>query len=92
MLEAVITKAVVVHEDKVGTVLYAVAEYYDDIVNVRVPYDWETLDQEAFIEDLREKLAEDFDLPVYRVDVFEEPLLRRMKDYAEKAKTHGMLQ
>ena len=30
--------------------------------------------------------------PTQRVDVFEEALLKRMKDYAEKADAHGMLQ
>lgn len=85
MLEAKISKAVVVQDQKThGTVLMAVAEYCDDKVNIKVPYNWNTLDLEGFCEDLREKLAQDFDLPVYRVDIQKGRLLKLMEKYAKR--------
>lgn len=82
MLEARITITTVVQDEKTnGTVLFGVAERFDDAVNFRVPYDWETLDKEGFLEDLREKLAQDFDVPVYYVDIQADKLLRKMEEY-----------
>jgi hypothetical protein len=52
--EGTITRAVVV-EDKVGgTVLMGVAEYRDMVCNFRVPFDWDTLDYDGFLEDLKD--------------------------------------
>lgn len=79
MLEARVIKAAVLQDEKTGgTVLMGVAAYCDDQINFKVAYDWETLDREGFIKDLREKLAEDFDVPVYWVDVRESNLLDKM--------------
>jgi hypothetical protein len=93
MLEATITKSVVIQDERsLMTVLMAKAEYYDHIVNIKAPYDWDTMDYDGFIEDLKDKLAKDFDLPVYRVDVREDELLAKMafwdKQYKEQA-GHG---
>ena len=79
MVEAEITKAVVLQDKKtLGTVLMAVAQYGEDQINIKVPYDWSTLDQEGFCEDLREKLAQEFDCPVYHVDIKKDKLLDKM--------------
>ncbi len=80
MLEAQITKAIVV-QDKTGqgTVLMAVAEYYGECVNIRVNYEWETLDRDGFIRDLKEQLAKDFDLAVKQIEVYPELLLEKMR-------------
>ena len=84
MLEANIVKSVIVQDEKDGkTVLMGVAEYYDDAINFKVKYDWESLDYEWFIKELREKIAEGFDLPLKRVDIKEAVLLQKMKQYAE---------
>jgi len=84
VLEAQITKAVVVQDDKTGgTVLLAVAEYFGEVVNVKVPYNWDTLDIGWFVEELRDKLAKDFDIPVNRVDIKERQLLGKMREYSE---------
>ena len=84
MLEANIVKSVIVQDEKDGkTVLMGVAEYYDDAINFRVKYDWESLDYEWFIKELREKIAEGFGLPLKRVDIKEAVLLQKMKQYAE---------
>lgn len=80
MLEARITKAVVVHKGLVPH-LMGVAEYYDEMVNFTCKYDWENLDTLGFLADLREQLAKDFDLPVYRVDIREGHLLQLMKSH-----------
>lgn len=83
MLEAVIDKAVVVQDPRdQKTVLLGTASYGDERVNFRAKFDWQTLDKEGFLADLREKLAEDFDLPVYRVHIAE-GLLRKMDFYAK---------
>jgi hypothetical protein len=82
MLEARLTKAVIIQDDKTGgTVLMAVAEYYGDMVNIKVPFNWETLDRAGFCDDLREKLAMDFDIPSYRVDIQAAKLLGKMEEY-----------
>ena len=82
MLEAEFTK-VVVMPDKGKTVLFAVVEYYGECVNVRVPYSWETLDIDGFLEELREQLAKDFDLPVYRISVPEKELIDRIAEQTQ---------
>ncbi len=79
MLEARITKAVVAHNEKLETTLMAVAEYYGEALNIKVKYEWEHLDHDGFISDLRETIAEEFDLPVYHVDVQADKLLKKMK-------------
>jgi hypothetical protein len=82
MLEAAITKAVVVQDEKDGkTTLMGVAEYFDDYVNFKVKYDWETLNMKGFLNDLREKLAQEFDLPVKCIDLRDRQLLGKMEQY-----------
>jgi hypothetical protein len=89
MLEAVITKSVVLQDKETGgPVLMGVAEYGSDAVNFKVKYDWETLDQEGFLLDLRDKLAMGFDLPVYRVDLREKELLDKMCRFAAAIKVN----
>lgn len=87
MLEARITKAVVLLDDKTGgTVLMGVAEYYGDMVNFKVPYDWETLDIPWFVNEMKETLAKAFDKNVYQMDIQERSLLGKMKEYHEWSK------
>jgi hypothetical protein len=82
MLEGRISKAVVVQDkESKQTVLMGYAEYYGDRVNFKVAYDFETLDFNWFLETLREQLAEDLDIPPYRMDIQEEKLLRIMEKY-----------
>lgn len=84
MLEAQITKSVVVADEKDGkTVLMGVAEYFGDCINFKVKYDWDTLDYDWFVKELKETIARDFDLPVKRVDIREVELLQKMKQYSE---------
>lgn len=80
MLEATITKAVVVHKGKNPT-LMGVAEYYGEMMNFKVNYDWDILEVDNFVKDLRDKIAEGFEIPVYCVDIREDWLLDKMKHY-----------
>lgn len=80
MLEARVSKVVVVLKDG-KTSLMGVAEYYGDLVNFKVDYDYETLDIKGFLDDLREKLAEDFGLPVYRIDVNPEMIAGKLDQH-----------
>jgi len=90
MLEATVIKSIVVQDEKDGkTVLMGVAEYFDDAINFKIKYDWETLDYEWFVKELRDTLAKGFDIPVKRVDTKEAVLLQKMKQYAEWNKVSG---
>ena len=80
MVEATITKATVVQDEKtLKPVLMGVAQYGDDFVNFKMEYDWESLDIPWFLEELRDNLAQAFDIPVYRVDIQKNKLLKRME-------------
>jgi hypothetical protein len=82
MLEARMSKVAILQDQKTqGTVLLAVAEYYDEMVNIKAPYDWETLDKDWFCSELKDKIAAAFDLPAYRVDIQEKRLLDKMAQY-----------
>jgi len=82
MLEASIIKCSILQDQKTnGTVVMGVAQYGEDMINFKAAYDWETLDKDGFIEDLRQQIAEGFDLPVYRVDVRSKMLLDKMCHY-----------
>lgn len=85
MLEAEVTAIAVVPE-KGKTVLLGRAEYYGEYVNFKAPYDWETLDIAGFLEDLREQLAKDFELPTYRIALPEKDLIERMRTWHYKFK------
>lgn len=82
MLEASIIKAVVVQDEKtLKTKLLGVAQYFEDYINFTCEFDWETLDLHVFLSDLREKLAEGFEIPVNRVDLKDRQLLGKMEQY-----------
>lgn len=85
MVEATVMKAVVMQDENTKEpVLLGVCQYQDEIVNFRVPFSSEEDEYDEVIKALRDKLAEDFDLPVYRVDVKMDLLLKRMKYYAKQ--------
>ena len=85
MLEAEFTRLVVMPE-KGKTVFMAVVEYYGEAVNVKVPYDWETINVEGFLSDLREKLAEDFDIETKQVAIPEKQIVEAMRYWHHKFK------
>lgn len=89
MLEARIARCTVVQDQKSDKlVLVGVAEFFEDRVNFKAEYDWETMDKEQFIQDLREKLAEEFAVSASWVDVQPEKLLERMRIFHERFKKY----
>ncbi len=70
MLEARLIKTKIMR-DVSGTLLVGVAEYGDERMNFKVPYDWNEIDEarEAFSLAIRDKIAQTFDIPVYHVDM-----------------------
>jgi hypothetical protein len=87
MVEATVTRAIVMQDEVTKEpVLMGVCQYQDEHINFRVPFSKEEEEYDEVIKALRDKLAEDFQLPVYRVDVKEEMLLKRMKYYAKQIK------
>lgn len=77
MIKAEIRKAKVVQS---GNCLYLLgsAEYKDDAINFKVPFDLDDFDPKAFFKALREKIAEDFDVAEKRVELNEKHLLQKM--------------
>lgn len=88
MIEAQITKAVVKY-DKGNFYLLGVAEYEDTKVNFKIRYNHTNIDDELR-EELRQKLAEDFDIPAYRVDLKWELLEKKMRLGLFEAHLRGM--
>jgi hypothetical protein len=93
MVEAYLTRAVIVHEPKAGLVLTGVYEMADDCVNFRIPFDWNEVedDHEEFFNALRESIAEKFECALKFIDVPREKLLKRMAYYAKQANIGGLL-
>lgn len=88
MVEASIIKMAVMPEP-VGTVFYAVAEYGSDMINVRAPFEFDTMDHEEFLDELRERIAEGFDIPKYHVDLKREVIIGKMMMWTERFRSMG---
>lgn len=69
MVEASIVKYKVIYDKKLDPMLLAVAEYDDEAMNIKYKFDWETFHPMSFFSDLREEIAEKFDIAVKFVDV-----------------------
>lgn len=84
MLEGNIVKSVILQDkNSGGTVLLGVAQYFDNQVNFKIPYDWDNLDVEWFVKELRDTLARDLDIEVKQMDIGERRLLEKMKKYSD---------
>ncbi len=91
MVEATITRAVVIQDEKTKEpVLLGVCQYGPEYMNFRVPFSSEENEYGEVVKALRDKIAEDFDIPVYRVDVKESLLLKRMKYYAKQIQMRSL--
>ena len=90
MLEARITKTIV--EPHNGDLyLLGVCEYYSDMVNFRAKFTVEDIrHSEEFFQDLREHLAEELDIPAYRVDLNRHDILDKMMYWAYKFESLGI--
>lgn len=92
MIEAVL-KNCAVQPERGRTVLYCAFEYEDGGCGVTVTYDWfnEKFDHKAFLEDLKENVAKELDIPAYRVSFDAKKLLHRMEHWAVKFAKMGFL-
>ena len=92
MIEAVLKNSAV-QPEKGKTVLYCAFEYEDGGCGLTVTYDWfnDKFDHKAFIEDVKESVAKELDIPAYRVSLDEKKLLKRMEHWAVKFAKMGFL-
>ena len=91
MLEGRITKVGIGTNNKGNTVVLGVAEYEDRMVNISSVYDWETIDLEGFLKDLREQLAKDLDIGLSKMDIRSRFLIEKMAEGHEWSKTANSL-
>ncbi len=74
-----------------NTVLLGTVKYIDETLNFKTTYNWSTLDEDGFIEDLREKIAQDLDIIPSKVDVKRDHLLRKMREGTFEALLRGYI-
>lgn len=92
MVEASLVKAKVVYNKKLDPQLIAVFHYDDEALNVKFSFDWETFNRELFLDDLREEVAESFDIATKFVDVRPDDLtLVLMSSYSRYMTKFGSL-
>lgn len=82
MIAAEILKCVVVLGKNKETILMAVARYDNDFLNLKIEYDFDNLDVDQFFKDLKERLAQDFDIPTQRVSINERMVLDKMREFS----------
>lgn len=90
MLEARLTKVGIMPE-KGATYFCGVAEYGTDMLNIKAKFDFESMDHKVFLEELRDKIASEFDIPVYHVVMDNNVVLGKMMMWAERFKTMGLI-
>lgn len=90
MIEAKIQKIAIMPE-KGTSYLYAVAAYGTEMLNLRVPFDLTDVDYRLFLQELRDKIAEEFDIPVYHVDLDESVIVGKMTMWSERFKSMGLI-
>lgn len=91
MLEASITRLVVTPNNTFDALMVqGIAEYGEDCVNFQFPIYQET-DIGFTMNDLREKLASEFDLPPYRVDIKPEMVSQKIMEALEQLCAMGLL-
>lgn len=90
MLEARVTKAII--EPHNGNLyVLGVAEYYDDMVNFRIKFTMDDIvHADEFFQDIKEQLAQEFDIPSYRVDMNKDMILEKMIYWAYKFESLGI--
>lgn len=83
MIEAVISK-MAIQPEKGKTIMFAVAEYGTDMMNIRVGFDFDSMDKDLFIEELRDTIAREFGIPVYHVHLQPEVILGKMCSWTDR--------
>lgn len=83
MIEARIEKIAIMPE-KAQTIFYGVASYGSDMMNIRVSFDFDTMDHKLFLEELRDTIAREYDIPVYHVVLDDDVILGKMMMWTER--------
>jgi hypothetical protein len=83
MIEARMDKIAIMPE-KAQTILYGVASYGSDMLNLRVPFNFDNMNHKEFLEELRDTIAREFDIPVYHVVLQEDVILGKMMMWTER--------
>ncbi len=83
MIEARLVKTRILGDGIGGTLLVGVAEYEDEALNFKVPYEWEEVNEspEAFSLAIRDKIAEEFDIPINYVDMRDDNFIKEMRTF-----------
>lgn len=92
MFEATLDK-VAVQPDKGKTVLYATFNYLNEGCGVKAQFDWfnKNFKKEEFLQELKEAVAKELDIQVYKVSLDERRILERMEKWATKFAKMGFL-
>ena len=83
MIEAQIDKMAIMAE-QAKTIFYAVASYGTDMMNIRVSFDFDSMNKDEFIEELRETIAKEYGIPVYHVHLQPEVILGKMCSWTDR--------
>lgn len=89
LFEAVVTKIGIV-PDQGKIYLLAVAEYADEAMNIKAAFDMRTLDHVLFLKELREKIAEGFDISPTKVVMNNDVVLGKMFAWWERFDKMGL--
>lgn len=75
------------------TFLLGTVKYVNDQLNFKVPFNWNEvyMDEEGFLEALRDKFAEDLDIIPSKVDLKQTHLLRKMREGTFEAVLKGYI-
>ena len=83
MIEARLVKIAIMAE-KAKTIFYGVAEYGTDMMNIRVSFDFDSMDKDEFVEELRDTIAREYGIPVYHVYLQPEVILGKMCSWTDR--------
>ena len=83
MIEATIDK-IAIQPEKAKTIFYAVASYGTDMMNIRVSFDFDSMDKDLFIEELRDTIAKEYGISVYHVHLQPEVILGKMMMWTDR--------
>lgn len=89
MLEARLSRMAVMPE-KGALFFCGVAEYGEEMLNVKVKFDFENMDHKLFLEELRDTIAREFQIPVYHVVMNNDVVLGKMLAWHERFKALGL--
>jgi hypothetical protein len=83
MIEARMDKIAIMPE-QAQTILYGVVSYGSDMMNIRVPFKFDEMNHKEFLEELRDTIAKEYDIPVYHVVLDDNVILGKMMMWTER--------